>query len=262
MAGKGTGRGKDGEPPPLRTERSKSLAVSAADRERPTAFMMKDVLAIDALAPFIPFEKPTERDEAITMTRLAIARAMNASIRAAGRKRGLVESRLRLAELLPHLRAKVDSLNTPDTAALVMQIATAVDRVQERADTEQPIPSPEPLWAFLMAADGSGQAGVKAWLDEVERFASEGRSGLTGRPGNYGRLQAYGFIRSLALWWERNTGNLPPKTREKSRPGSQGSGLVHFFDFLEAARSDAGLRGVSLSRAVRAVIEAIELERR
>ena len=37
MAGKRTGRGKDGESSPLRTERLKSLAVSVADRKRPTA---------------------------------------------------------------------------------------------------------------------------------------------------------------------------------------------------------------------------------
>src|SRR4051794_1480565 len=174
---------------PLRTARSKSLAVSLADREQPYKFLQQErgSLAIDTLAPRVPW--CVEPVDTITWVRLAVARAVDDSLGTTGRKRGLVESRLGLADLLPRLRAEVKNLSTPEAAVLVWEVATAVDRIRER-DPAQPTLSPEPLWAFLMAMKGEQEGppveGVREWLDEADRLLARGQSGLSGRPGNYG----------------------------------------------------------------------------
>lgn len=226
-----------------------SLDPLHTNHESPYAFLNESILKVDRFAPDIPFREPVE--DAIVAIRLALWAAMRDGRDALGRERGKVEAQARLRKAVEWLRLELDSFDRPELLSQLLQAERASYRIQkDRVSDKGPALSPEPMHILLTALSG-----MRAWLDAAEDLAKRG-------PGTFSRNQARAFVRSLALWWERNVGSLPPKTRKVRKPGVEDRTPVHFFDLLDGAQEDAGIRGPALKGMVRGVIEEIEASRR
>ena len=72
----------------------------------------------------------------------------------------------------------------------------------------------------------------------------------------------YAFTYSLVTWWrDYVSGRLPPRERKESRSGKSPKS-EKFFDFMERARKDAGIRGTSLESPINQIVSKLHSARK
>jgi len=112
---------------------------------------------------------------------------------------------------------------------------------------------PERLSQWVMAARKASEVvqGLRALASLSKDLEELGR-------GHPKAVLRYVFTYSLVIWWhDYVTGRLPPREPKASRPGNPLK-TDTFFDFMERARKDAGIRGTSLESPIKQVVGKLQ----
>lgn len=240
------------ESPSLHTDRESRTKLAVARNHPDEAYRLRcghsgdtsencDALwHVDAIAlsmSWRPDGLPITDDEKVTITRLVVLRALEDARRAEARRRGRRETILNLRRGDPLVGGK----KLPD--------------ILDRAWIGGIPPSPKvanmaEMTAERLGVELQGDAGDGARL----RAAVEGKQ-HQGRPPS---IELPAFVRSLALFWWRNTGRRPEREINPIRQSKKR--IATFVDLVIAASTDVSRTGRFEPEGIRSVIRR-ELER-
>lgn len=174
--------------------------------------------------------------------------------------RGRFMDARRLALARQHLSAVVS-----DLSKLQKTWRTVSPRFARAAKEFQQFPITAAWWSFGLPFIGDADrpprlsqlvmAGQKAdqFVEGMEALASLSKDLEELGRGHPKAVLRYAFAYSLVIWWREVTGRWPPRERKASRPGKSAKSEM-FFDFMERARKDAGIRGTLLDSPIKQIV--------
>lgn len=238
--------------------------IAALPHDAPTTSRpipeVEGTFLVDKYVDAIPFTKDVDRERKLTSVRYAVCIARDRANSKIGQHRGFIEAKLKLRRIAKYLddnRLKI--IGDPVTQLYLAIDITETLKHIDRYERLLPEEGAKTAKTNQSTKKSNYQREVTNQIRNLESGMAQSRvlislsrnllsaSGLGS--GTKMRLQQRTFISEIVGWWRRNTGNWPPKSYKSSRTGAVDGGTIDFYNFLEAARRDAGYTKVSPSSA-------------
>lgn len=245
----------------LRSLNTLNEVAAPLPEDAPTGHLLPEAegtFLVDKYIDAIPFRKDVDRARKLTYVRYAVCIARSRANTKIGQYRGLIEAKLQLKQIADNFINKNKSILTDKVqqsylATSITSNLADIDRCEalipelrknilhrhrsmhgiicEQTITDQ----------IKVLENGLAKRSTLIILGKQLIFKSELSAGTKLD------LQKRVFVSEIVGWWFRNTGKWPAKNYNAKASLAANDSALNFYDFLEAARQDAGLTKISPS---------------
>lgn len=214
---------------------------------------------VDKYIDAIPFSTYVDRERRLISVRYAVCMARSRANTKIGQYRGLIEAKLQLKRIANDLMKRdksifFDKLKQSYLAIDITLNLTTIDRCESLLPDFRQNVSPRHRSVRGGICEQTITNQIKALENGLARSSTLVilgkqlilKSDL--RAGTKLDLQKRVFVSEIVGWWYRNTGKWPAKNYSAKASPATDDGALNFYDFLEAARQDAGLTKISPSK--------------